>query len=45
MSKALRRTCWVLGTLTTSASILESGLVSHAKGFAESELKAMAMAS
>jgi uncharacterized membrane protein YgdD (TMEM256/DUF423 family) len=45
MSKALRRTSWVVGTLITSSSILESGYVSHAKGFADSELKAMAMAS
>ncbi len=45
MSKALRRTCWIIGSLTTSTSILESGYVSHAKGFADSEIKAMAMAS
>ncbi len=45
MSKGLRRTCWIVGTLTTCTSILESGYTSHAKGFADSELKAMAMAS
>jgi len=45
MSKALRRASWIVGTLTTSTSILESGYVSHAKSFTDSELKAMAMAS
>jgi hypothetical protein len=45
MSKALRRTSWIIGSLTVSTSILGSGYVSHAKGFAESEIKAMSMAS
>jgi uncharacterized membrane protein YgdD (TMEM256/DUF423 family) len=45
MRKALRRASWIFGTLTASTSILGSGYVSHAKGFAENELKSMAMAS
>lgn len=40
----MRRISWVLGSLTVSTSILGSGYVSHAKGFAEAELKAMGMA-
>jgi uncharacterized membrane protein YgdD (TMEM256/DUF423 family) len=43
MSKVMRRTAWVLGSLTVSSSILASGYVSHAKGFTETELKAMGM--
>ena len=39
----LRRTSWILGSLTVSSSILASGYVSHAKGFTDSEIKAMAM--
>lgn len=45
MSKTLRRTSWIIGTLAASTSILESGYTSHAKSFTESEIKAMAMAS
>lgn len=45
MSKSLRRLSWVAGSLTVSTSILASGYVSHAKGFGEPELKAMAMGS
>jgi hypothetical protein len=45
MSKVLRQACWAIGSLNVSLSILNSGYVSHAKGFADSELKAMAMAS
>lgn len=45
MSNFLRRASWVMGSLTVSTSILESGYVSHAKNYTEQELKAMAMAS
>jgi uncharacterized membrane protein YgdD (TMEM256/DUF423 family) len=45
MSKLLRRASWIVGSLTVSTSILESGYVAHAKSYTESELKAMAMAS
>ncbi len=40
----MRRASWVVGSLTVSTSILESGYVSHAKGFTDQELKAMSMA-
>ncbi|TNV86944.1 hypothetical protein FGO68_gene11851 [Halteria grandinella] len=44
MSKSLRRVAWVLGSLTTSTSILASGYVSHAtKTYTEMEIKAMSM--
>ncbi len=45
MSKALRRASWIVGSLTVSTSILESGYVTHAKSYTEQEIKAMAMAS
>ena len=45
MSKVLRRASWIVGSLTVSTSILESGYVSHAKSYTEMELKSMSMAS
>lgn len=45
MSKFLRRSSWILGSLTVSTSILSSGYVAHAKNFTESELKALGMGS
>lgn len=45
MSKALRRASWIFGSITVSTSVLGSGYLAHAKGFAESEIKAMGMAS
>eukprot|EP00347_Sterkiella_histriomuscorum_P005793 403355248 len=41
MSKAFRRTSWILGSLTVSSSIAAQAYVGHAKGYTDMEMKSL----